>query len=137
MVPLSDFLKLNKPNVIKFIDEISDLKVLNEAQVIRINDFYEETGDSNIDTDVPVNFKEIHVQFENASCKYLAVLNRLLNTHVPQMKAYLDDNEKKANVDNDLNKEFNKSDLPDEDSNFHSSLEKLINILNGINDKVK
>ncbi len=47
MLPLSEFLSVNKPNVIKFIDNISNLGELKEAHVIRINDFYEETGDSN------------------------------------------------------------------------------------------
>lgn len=150
MLPLSDFLKLNKPSVITFIDEISNLNELSEAQVIRINDFYEEAGGNGPKSDnttTPQNtgnnnkkedFKEIHVQFENASCKYLAILNRLLNMHVPQMKAYLD--EAAANNNNNRAHDCSEQELNGhmekpkvDDSSFLLSLQRLVDILTGIN----
>ncbi len=145
MLPLSDFLFVNKPRVIKFIDDISNLGEMNEAHVIRINDFYEETGDSNqqktidinnevylktsCNRDKPTNLekqykedrnKNLYVQFENASNKYLAILNRLLNTFVPEMKSYLEDCKKKSNRSSRSNssegeniKKFNSNHLKD------------------------
>ena len=122
MLPLSEFLSANKPNVINFIDNISNLEELKEAHVIRINDFYEETGDSNqqkqkctktekrgksssndetylkCETENEEDrLRQMHVQFENASCKYLAILNRLLNSFVPEMKLYLKECQKRSN----------------------------------------
>ncbi len=133
MLPLSDFLKLHKPTVIKFVDDISNLNELSEAQVIRINDFYEEAGTRtngpSADKNKATDFKEIHVQFENAACKYLAILNRLLNTHVPQMKAYLE-----AASSEDKDETNDQSEKPKtDDSSFLLSLQRLITILTGIN----
>jgi len=140
MLPLSEFLNTYKPNVIKFIEEISNLTELNEAHVIKINDFYEDTDDfkkenSNCPPDELDADGEVHMQFENASCKYLAILNRLLNSFVPQMKDYLtksDSKEPVLNMDDDIDCErSNKED----DTSFKASLKRLINILNEINNK--
>ena len=134
MMPLSEFLNLNKPTVIKFIDDISNKSELSEEKVIEISDLYGEANDSKsgkTKEDSTIDFESIHVQFENATCKYLAILNRLLNTFVPQMTSYLED----AKIKN-IDAEFHESDKED-DSDFLNSLGRLLSILNGINDKPK
>lgn len=133
MMPLSEFLTKNKQTVTKFIDDISNLSELTEAQVIRISDFDQETNDLKSEKtkeDSFIDFESIQTQFEHATCKYLAILNRLLNTFVPQMKAYLENAESNINSEPFENKK-------EDDSSFLNSLRRLITILNGINDKSK
>lgn len=114
MLPLSEFLSSNKPNVIKFIEDISNL-----------DEFEQETKTTTTTSQVYDldEFSEVKAQFENASCKYLAILNRLLNSLVPQMKLYI----KKQETEN-LGKQEEPEVL------FCQSLSNLIDILTDINE---
>ena len=131
MLPLSDFLNVNKPNVIKFIEDISSLNELSSTHVIKTNIQNNSNDNSSVN--------EVNIQFENASCKYLAILFRLLSSFVPQMKSYLDKssspsilNESVHNIDECLDNEQDMKNKEDE-SSFTTSLTKLISILNDIN----
>lgn len=148
MLPLSDFLNVNKPNVVKFIEDISNLNELNSTHVIKLNENSQSSNETsnNTSNSSEDNIKsELNIQFENASCKYLAVLYRLLSSFVPQMKLYLAKstsssinafNESIHNIDDCLDADDNDSRrLKEEESNFAASLQKLINILNDINKK--
>ncbi|CAF0932789.1 unnamed protein product, partial [Brachionus calyciflorus] len=137
MMPLSDFLSSNKPNIIKFIEDISNLGEFEREKI----DF--DTSD-NEDEEVIMgemdNFltnkqkfmeNEIKNQFENASCKYLAILNRLLYSLIPQMKLYVEKLESAQRKSNAGEEDINENEIL-----FTKSLVKLIGILNDINNKV-
>ena len=92
MLPLSDFLNVNKPNVVKFIEDISNLNELNSTHVIKLNENLQSSNDTsnNSSSSDGNNKAELNIQFENASYKYLAILFRLLNSFLPQIKSYLE-----------------------------------------------
>ena len=118
MMPLSDFLSSNKPNIIKFIEDISSLSEF-ELDYIELSDM--EDGDGDDSSEHETRFGQIKTQFENASCKYLAILNRLLCSFIPQMKSYV----QKLDT-TEINGDQETSRLVD-------SIERLIDILNDIN----
>jgi len=137
MMPLSDFLNVNKQNVIKFIDDISNLNELNSTHVIKLNN--NEQDDIDIVEDNDDN--ELNIQFENASCKYLAIIFRLLNSFLPQIKSYIDKSSIKSstNTNNFIDDDDNNhtDSKQDEEANYIDSLQRLYNILIEISIKTK
>lgn len=141
MNPLSEFLNSNKLNIIKFIEDISNLSEFNSKPLFKLNDLgYDEAffvKNFNLSKE---NFRksienEIKNQFENATCKYMAILHRLLNSFVPQMKSYI---LKSAPSGQNMD-EFMVEDckLNENETGFINSMQRLINILNDINNKTK
>ena len=141
MNPLSEFLNSNKLNIIKFIEDISNLSEFNSKPLFKLNDLgYDETffvRNFNLSKE---NFRrsienEIKNQFENATCKYMAILHRLLNSFVPQMKSYI----LKSAASGQNMDEFMIEDckLNENETGFINSMQRLINILNDINNKTK
>ena len=131
MLPLSEFLNLNKPNIIKFIEEISNLNEISNSQVIKI-----------VDCDQMEINDELNNQFENSNCKYLAILHRLLTSFLPQMKAYiskvnLTPNKRSFSFDETINVDKSSSFNKIDEIGFVNSLQKLVTILNNINNKTK
>ncbi|RNA06735.1 ras GTPase-activating 1 [Brachionus plicatilis] len=115
MMPLSDFLSANKPNIIKFIEDISSVSEF-EVDYLDLSDMEDEADDSSEHESLDRRF-EVKAQFENASCKYLAILNRLLHSFIPQMKSYV------QTLDAET----------DEACQLGRSIHRLIDILNDIN----
>jgi len=132
MLPLSDFLNVNKQNVIKFIEDISNLNELNLTNVIKLNEQEDDNNNNN---------NQLNIQFENASYKYLAILFRLFNSFLPQIKSYLEKSltNKSTNdttnnlIDDKQERMFKK----DDETNFIASLQRLYNILIEISKKTK
>jgi hypothetical protein len=118
MMPLSEFLNLNKPNVIKFIEEISS------DDGTKIN-FSNENED-----------EAIRIKFEQASCKHLAILHRILNSFLPQIKAHIEnvlmDSVEVKHEDDDEDC-FNSRQ---KEINFAQSMQRLVFILDEINVKM-
>lgn len=116
MLPLSEFLNHNKSSIVKFIDEISsaqdDLPTPSES-------ISSENYIDDVEASVSSSEKEEKLNLKYAECKYLAILHRLLNSLVPQMKLHL---EKCTDTD---------------DGDMSTSLANLIDILEDINHKVK
>ena len=135
MLPLSDFLNVNKQNVIKFIEDISNLNELNLTHVIKLN---EQEDDNN-------NDNKLNIQFENASYKYLAILFRLLNSFLPQIKSYLEkspinkstDHTTTTTTNNLMDNKQERMFKQDDETNFIASLQRLYNILIEISKKTK
>jgi hypothetical protein len=90
MLPISEFLVEFKPKVIKFIDEISsqseliDFMVRDEEEeaIQETTTCFDEQDDKN-------EFLDKKDKFKMASCKYLAILNRILYSITPQMIAHV------------------------------------------------
>ncbi len=126
MLPLSEFLNSHRANVVKFIDEISNVKEL-DAITIYSQEFFLTEND--------VNFYQQQQQFEHASCKYLAIISRLLISFLPQIKAiYLKKQSKLVDSGGETVEEEIDSLNSEEtcDLEFSSSLERLVKILNEI-----
>lgn len=122
MLPLSEFLTSNKPNIIKFIEDISSLSEFNNTTPLFDFDDFNESECFSLINRKSLFESEIKTQFENASCKYLAILNRLLNSFVPQMKLYI---KKLDEAVCKQEEEVNESEVL-----FSESLKNLIYILN-------
>ena len=131
MLPLSEFLNSKKSNITKFIEEISSK-----------SEFQATSCD---------NKEDINIQFEYSTCKYLAILHRLLSSFIPQMKTYI---AKYKQIKNDTHDDFQNQQLNNSNNNtnsfndcsiindendllFINSLQKLINILNDISNRIK
>ena len=144
MMPLSNFLSSHKPNVIKFIEEISvglsatDIKTTTTTTTttkttksLNFEDFIEDNSNYN---------ENIEDEFEQAACKYLAMLHRILNSFLPQIKSHIASySSTNYNQNDEENKAFvsrgdDKSDK--NDINFSQSMQRLVLILEEINAKI-
>ena len=138
MMPLSEFLNLNKPSVIKFIEEISSVN----------NDFKNKNNifnnnNNNKHKDLEDEDEAIRVKFEQASCKQLAILHRILNSFLPQIKLQSESigkmREKEENDNDDDDKEHNEDCLKSgrqREISFAQSMQRLAFILDEINVKM-
>ena len=118
MMPLSEFLNLNKPNVIKFIEDISSD---DGTQIYFSNENEDEA---------------VRVKFEQASCKHLAILHRILNSFLPQIKVHIENvlMESVGVKCEDDNEDCFKS--RQKEINFAQSMQRLVFILDEINVKM-
>jgi hypothetical protein len=150
MMPLSNFLSSHKPNVIKFIEEISDAKTTTKTtKSVSFEDYLEDNSNNN--TNSSYNENIIEVEFEQAACKYLAMLHRILNSFLPQIKSHIascssstnanqnDDDHDERLLGGEENKDFvsrgdDKSDK--NDLSFSQSMQRLVLILEEINAKI-
>lgn len=136
MQPLSEFLNQNKSRIVNFIDEIatpqhdaldSELSSTSDDSMELTLEYEPQTpkqhqNSSHLEDDDVVDDlddEERRISFKYAECKYLAVLHRLLNSFVPQMKSYLST----SSGDESL-------------VEFGDSLRSLIDILDDINRRV-
>ena len=118
MLPLSVFIKSHKPTVVKFIEDISNV---SELQAVAAAASTSSTSCCCCCEDTT------RMQFEHATCKYLAILHRMLHSFVPHMRDYIDKQEA-----GDLNNNSSPSDdsnLKRNDAEFKRSLQRLILIL--------
>jgi hypothetical protein len=130
MMPLSQFLHTKKASVIKFIEDISN-----------VSEFVSQTK--------PVEDESQVQQMEHSTCKYLAVLHRILSSCVPQMKVYISKSQKQQNAklanagaefSSDLKDTFEDLTVCGDDENdleFVNSMERLIKILSDLSNRVR
>jgi len=136
MQPLSEFLNQNKSRIVNFIDEIAtpqhdaldselsstsddsmELTLEYEPQTPKQHQNSSHLEDDDVDDDL--DDEERRISFKYAECKYLAVLHRLLNSFVPQMRTYLSTSSGDESM-----------------VEFGDSLRSLIDILDDINRRV-
>ena len=148
MMPLSEFLNARKSRIVQFIEDVSSVSELavpigdacNSAELMRAG-------------------------FEQTSCKYLAILHRILSSFVPQIKFYIANSKTvkgpsncakstssssssscAISSSNDEEEDIEESSERDEDAaslvteketSFVTSMQRLVSILEDIDDKVK
>lgn len=160
MMPLSRFLNENKSNLSEFIDSISNMNEFNyhknDHSLLVADDGIDcnELSDDSDERDEDLSNYNLRQQFKYATCKYLAIIHRILYSLVPQMKMYLsklnsstpgasddEDRYENGNGDQDQDDDDDENDetktLNETDVSFAASLTYLISLLEDVHEKTK